>query len=152
MVTNCIKTYPLSLLTVLAVIALSVMPFPEIKMAENIPFVDKWVHFVMYGGVAFIIWIELARREKKKSNRKTLMQLLVWGLLFPTLLGGVLELIQEYLTTTRSGEWLDFFADTFGAVLGALAGAGIRAWLLRNLPTACRDTYACGSCRNDGRL
>lgn len=131
MVTNCIKTYPFSLLVVLAVIALSLMPFPEIKMAEDIPFVDKWVHFVMYGGVAFVIWIEMARREKKKSNHKTLMQLLVWGLFFPAILGGVLELIQEYLTTTRSGEWLDFLADSIGAVLGALVGAGIRAWILR---------------------
>lgn len=131
MVTNCIKTYPFSLLIVLAVIALSVMPFPEIKMAEDIPFVDKWVHFVMYGGVAFVIWIEMARREKKKSNHKTHMQSLVWGLFFPAILGGVLELIQEYLTTTRSGEWLDFLADSIGAVLGALVGAGIRAWILR---------------------
>lgn len=131
MVTNCIKTYPFSLLIVLAVIALSVMPFPEIKMAEDIPFVDKWVHFVMYGGVAFVIWIEMARREKKKNNHKTHMQSLVWGLFFPAILGGVLELIQEYLTTTRSGEWLDFLADSIGAVLGALVGAGIRAWILR---------------------
>mgnify|MGYP003295123323 CR=1 FL=1 len=59
MVTNCIKTYPFSLLIVLAVIALSVMPFPEIEMAKDIPFVDKWVHFVMYGGVAFVIWIAI---------------------------------------------------------------------------------------------
>lgn len=131
MVTNCIKTYPFSLLIVLAVIALSVMPFPEIKMAEDIPFVDKWVHFVMYGGVAFVIWIEMAQREKKKSTHKTHMQSLVWGLFFPAILGGVLELIQEYLTTTRSGEWLDFLADSIGAVLGTLVGAGIRAWILR---------------------
>ncbi len=127
MVTNCLKTYPLSLLTVIAVIILSVIPFPEIKAAEDIPFIDKWVHFVMYGGVAFMIWIETAKEEKKKSKRKTMMHLLVWGLIFPALLGGVLELVQEYLTTTRSGEWWDFAADSFGALLGTLAGMGVRA-------------------------
>lgn len=29
-----------------------------------------------------------------------------------------MELLQAYCTTTRSGEWLDFYADTVGVLLG----------------------------------
>lgn len=33
-----------------------------------------------------------------------------------------MELLQAYCTTTRSGEWLDFFADTIGVFLGTAIG------------------------------
>lgn len=126
MTTNCIKTYPLSLLTTLAIIILSVMPFPEIKMAQDIPLADKWVHFVMYGGLSLVVWFEMARSENKSGIKKAAMLLLLWGLVMPALLGGVLEFVQEYLTTTRSGDVWDFIADAIGAVLGTILGLGVR--------------------------
>jgi hypothetical protein len=43
------------------------------------------------------------------------------------LLGGLVELGQAYCTTTRSGEWLDFWADSIGVLLGNLLG-----WLLHH--------------------
>lgn len=126
MTTNCIKTYPLSLLTTLAIIILSVMPFPEIKMAQDIPLADKWVHFVMYGGLSLVVWFEMARSENKSGIKKAAMQLLLWGLVMPALLGGILEFVQEYLTTTRSGDVWDFIADAIGAALGTILGLGVR--------------------------
>lgn len=126
MTTNCIKTYPLSLLTTLAIIILSVMPFPEIKMAQDIPLADKWVHFVMYGGLSLVVWFEMVRSENKSGIKKAAMQLLLWGLVMPALLGGVLEFVQEYLTTTRSGDVWDFIADAIGAALGTILGLGVR--------------------------
>ena len=33
-----------------------------------------------------------------------------------------MELLQAHCTTTRSGEWLDFWADSLGVVLGTLVG------------------------------
>lgn len=126
MTTNCIKTYPLSLLTTLAIIILSVMPFPEIKMAQDIPLADKWVHFVMYGGLSLVVWFEMVRSENKSGIKKAAMQLLLWGLAMPALLGGILEFVQEYLTTTRSGDVWDFIADAIGAALGTILGLGVR--------------------------
>jgi VanZ family protein len=38
--------------------------------------------------------------------------------LYAVLLGGLMELVQAYLTTCRSGDWIDFEADAIGAVLG----------------------------------
>ncbi len=131
MITTCIKNYPLSLLTALAIIVLSVIPFPEIKMAEDIPLADKWVHFIMYGGLSLVVWFEMARREKKTKTKKAASLLLLWGLVLPALLGGVLEFVQEYLTTTRSGDFWDFVADAIGAVLGTVLGVLLRPLLVR---------------------
>lgn len=33
-----------------------------------------------------------------------------------------MELMQAYCTTYRSGEWLDFLADSLGALIGFLIG------------------------------
>ena len=126
MITTCIKSYPLSCVTALAIIVLSVIPFPEIKMAEDIPLADKWVHFIMYGGLSLVVWFEMARREQKAKTKKAASQLLLWGLVLPALLGGVLEFVQEYLTATRSGDFWDFVADAIGACLGTVVGVLIR--------------------------
>jgi len=121
MVTIYIKRYPLSLLTTLAIIVLSVMPFPEVKFAEDIPLADKWVHFVMYGFLSLVIWVERARKAVAPCN--TWGYAITYGLLGSAFLGGVLELVQQYCTTTRNGDWWDFLADAIGAVLGSIVGS-----------------------------
>ena len=35
--------------------------------------------------------------------------------------GGVIELLQLFIFTWRSGEWNDFFADSVGACMGAFS-------------------------------
>lgn len=131
MVTNCIKRYPLSTLTTFAIIVLSVMPFPEIKIVEDIPLADKWVHFVMYGGLSSVVWFEMIRQEIKEHTKKAVSQLLLYGMVLPALLGGILEFVQEYLTTSRSGDVWDFIADAIGAVLGTLLGMLVRIVIKR---------------------
>ena len=37
-----------------------------------------------------------------------------------------MELLQAYCTTTRSGEWLDFWADSLGVLLGTIVGLLMR--------------------------
>ena len=41
-------------------------------------------------------------------------------------MSGVIELLQAYATTTRSGEWLDFAANTLGVCLGNVVGLLMR--------------------------
>ena len=43
-------------------------------------------------------------------------------------MSGVIELLQAYCTETRSGDWLDFLANTIGVALAALLGF---AWYRR---------------------
>lgn len=114
---NYIKNYPLSLLLTVAVVALSTLPIGAPEFAKDVPLADKWTHMVMYLGVSVVVCFEYWRNHRP---RPTALGLFLWGCLYPALLGGVLELVQKYGTTYRSGEWLDFVADSIGAVVGAL--------------------------------
>lgn len=114
-----IKKYPLSLLCIALVWYLSIWFMPPEKLElPSINFLDKWTHFVMYGGTCAVIWWEYLRHHQVLNGRK----LFLWAWLAPTLMGGWVELVQAYCTTNRSGEWLDLLADTLGTTLGAALG------------------------------
>lgn len=113
-----VRKYPFSLLCVVLICALSLTPFfPETPL-DDVDFIDKWTHLVMYGGTCGVIWWEYLRSHKRLDTAK----LLGYAVVGMILLGGVMELMQAYCTTTRSGEWLDFGADTVGVLMGTAAG------------------------------
>ncbi len=115
MLTNYMKIYPLTLLIVCAVVALSLLPFGRIEVAAQVPLADKWTHMVMYAAVSFV-----AGWEHHRRRRLRLASLVVVCLVLPTCLGGLLELAQAYLTTYRSGEWMDLAADAIGAAVASI--------------------------------
>ncbi len=121
MLTNYAKRYPLTLLAALAIVTLSLIPVPEIKPLEGVGLLDKWAHMLMYGGLVCIMWWEYLRNHKRLNAGR----LFVCAFLAPILLGGMLELAQRYLTTCRSGEWLDFVANTTGVVLATLLSLAV---------------------------
>ena len=114
-----IKKYPFSDVCILLIWILSLVPFfPETPL-DDVKFIDKWVHIVMYGGTFLVLWIEYTI----KHNRPDYEKLFFWGWLMPIIMGGVIELLQEYCTGGhRSGEWIDFAADATGVTLAALIG------------------------------
>ena len=109
-----VRKYPFSLLCVLLICVLSLTPFFPETPFDNVQFIDKWTHLVMYGGTCSVIWMEYLRSHHRIEWRKVVLLALA-GMI---LLGGLMELLQAYCTTTRSGEWLDFWADTVGVLLG----------------------------------
>ena len=115
-----LKRYPLSHFVIASVIVLSLAPIPDVPQLAGVNLLDKWVHFVMYGGTTLVIWCEYRYRHRHPNYRR----LALWGWLAPVLMGGLLELLQAYATTTRNGDWLDFVANALGATLGAAAGRG----------------------------
>ena len=110
--------YPIALLLAVGIVLLSLLPIPEIKLAEEVPLADKWTHMVMYGVLTLAIWFDY-KRSHKKCNA---WRLLLFAFLAPIAMGGILELMQAYLTTCRSGEWLDFVANSIGVCLGSIGG------------------------------
>jgi len=121
MLTNWIKRYPLSLITVVIIVILSLMPIGRIEIIEDVPLADKWTHMVMYGTFVIVIWWEYLRQHA----RIDWLRCALWAFDAPIVLGGVLELIQAYCTTYRSGDWLDFVANAIGVALGSIIGAAI---------------------------
>ena len=112
-----LKKYPLTLLVVLTIFYLSFFKPPQTDM-EQIPGIDKLIHTCMYGGLCFLLWTEYLRTHQKLNLRK----MLIGGILLPTAMSGIIELLQSYCTEHRGGDWLDFAANSLGVLLAALAG------------------------------
>lgn len=113
-----IKKYPFSTVCIVLIWILSLTPFFPETPFDNIKLIDKWVHFIMYGGTCSVIWIEYMRSHRKYDYEK----LFFWAWLAPVIMSGILELMQEYCTATREGSWMDLAANTIGATLGAVVG------------------------------
>ena len=122
MVNKKIKKYPFSCICIALIWILSLTPFfPETPL-DNVHFIDKWVHIVMYGGTFTVLWIEyyLKHRSYRSYDWE---KLFFYAWLAPILMSGVLELLQEYCTFGhRSGDWLDFAANATGVTLAAIIG------------------------------
>ena len=113
-----VRKYPLSTCCIILIWILSFVPFfPETPL-DDVMFIDKWTHLVMYGGTCFMIWTEYLRKHTSLDKGK----LFCWAWLAPIIMSGMIELLQEYCTTTRSGEWFDFAANSTGVTLAALFG------------------------------
>ena len=114
-----VKRYPFSILCIVLIWVLSLTPiFPETPF-DQVEFIDKWTHLVMYGGTCSVIWWEYLRSHQRLDGEK----LFFYAWLSPVLMSGLLELLQEYCTFGhRNGDWLDFAANATGVTLGALIG------------------------------
>ena len=114
-----IKKYPVSLLIILTVIYLSFFKPPTTDLS-NIPNIDKIVHVCMYLGMSGMLWLEFLRAHQKGDS--PLWHAWVGAFVCPVLFSGMVELLQEYCTTYRGGDWLDFPANTTGALIASLIG------------------------------
>ncbi len=116
------RKYKFSLLCIALIWYLCIwfMP-PEIPELRGVAFIDKWTHFVMYGGFCSVIWWEYVRSHQEMNWWR--LFLLAW--LAPVLMSGVIEIVQETCTATRAGEWLDFAANATGCTIGAVVGGVI---------------------------
>lgn len=119
-----IKRYPLSLLCIVLIWYLCIWFMPPETPLNDVDFIDKWTHFVMYGGTCSVIWYEYLHSHRRINGWRLFF--LAW--LAPALMSGLIELLQAYCTTNRAGEWLDFAANTTGCTLGAIVGIGMFRW------------------------
>lgn len=124
-----IRRHIFTLLTFLLIAALSLMPAQEFPQTD-IQFADKWAHWVMYGFLTLVMGIECVLRDeylRKKASTSGLHEqahkskgTAIWQFLFIAIIasvyGGLMELGQAYLTTSRHGDWLDVLANSFGAL------------------------------------
>lgn len=110
-----IRQFPLTLLCCIGIWILCLIPVPETPL-EHVRFIDKWAHICMYFALTALFWTECHLHGVGLSK----WQCFVWGIVLPILMSGLLELLQAYATTYRSGDWLDFAANSAGVGLGAV--------------------------------
>lgn len=142
---HLVRFYPVSSFYILIIWVLCFATIPKTPL-DNVTLIDKWVHIAMYGGTCGTIWLEYIRRHslwshspknvhiaegisRKPPMSYTRLALLAW--LSPVLMSGLIEILQATCTGgRRSGDWLDFAANSIGATLAALAGM-TAVWMLR---------------------
>ncbi len=111
-----LKEYIWTVLVTAGIVVLSTIPIPENPPLGDVPLMDKWVHMVMYAGVVFVMWIDHVVRNRRTFSWAARIVMLLYAIA----LGGAMELVQAYLTTCRSGDWIDWEADAVGALAGKL--------------------------------
>lgn len=106
------RIYGMSIVLSLVVLYLSIIrsvpEIPELQFSG----VDKLAHFLMYFALSGVICFELYRQRYDFSDCK----MRLWGLIYPIAYGGVIELLQEYCFPPRTGDWVDWLADSLGVV------------------------------------
>lgn len=124
-----IKKYPFSLLVLVIVIYLSFFRPPSLHF-PLFPGFDKLIHFIMYAGVSGVLWVEFLWNHRK--GKLPVKRGVIGAMVCPIAFSGLIELGQEYLTTYRGGDWMDFLANTTGVLIASfLAWCVIRPWLVK---------------------
>ena len=117
-----------SLLTVAVILYATLFPdqvWPD--EGTQIPYIDKLIHAVMFGGLAGAFAFDYAR---KKPRRRPGLGIMALCCLVSLAFGGVIEVLQTAMHLGRSAEWLDFLADFTGvAVAFVSAPAAVSAVL-----------------------
>lgn len=111
------RRYPLTLLCIVLVLYLSFFRPPSLGDNE-VEGLDKVAHILMYGGMCGVLWYEYARSHARLKPRAVAL----WAVCAPMALSGVVELLQEALTSYRGGEWADFAANSLGVLSAAAVG------------------------------
>jgi VanZ family protein len=78
---------------------------PSYAVPKAFDFYDKAQHGLMF------VTLTMAGLLAYPKHVKTV----VWGLVF---YGGLMEVLQSLLTTTRHGDWFDWLADSVGVAMG----------------------------------
>jgi VanZ family protein len=114
-----ISRYKFSIVVALVILLLSLLGSGTLEKVDflDLTFTDKIAHFGMYFGFTSAIIYE---------NRKQMMfsGIFTVAALIPFLYGILMEFLQEYLTTTRTGSIYDVIFNTTGII------ASILLWLL----------------------
>lgn len=143
-----LRQYPLTILLATAIWVVCLIPVPETPLNE-ISFIDKWTHFVMYAVLTLVLLYEHRKALRSNVNaapatdrndvnaatatdrsnvnaapagHKKSNSGSAWLLLLPISQGCLVELAQAYLTTCRSGDWFDALCNTLGVLIGAGIG------------------------------
>lgn len=135
-ITGILKIWPkrwvTTALVVLAILYLTLVPRPLPDNDIDIPGLDKVVHAVMFGGLAFVGYIDMARRGRNRYGKLPWRAMWI-AVLAASLFGGAVEIIQQAMSVGRSGDAFDFVADAVGAVIGAMIAAKVvDMWLKQN--------------------
>ena len=116
---NSIKTYYKAFLWLLVITYLSFAPADDFdKIHITIPHFDKVVHFIMFFNLGVLISAINAHTKSKLHSISFPIIAIIYG--------AIIEIIQYRYIDTRSGDFIDWFADIAGLLIGI--------WIFNYLP------------------
>lgn len=111
------RTAWIAVLWTLLILVACLIPGNEIPDVK-VPLADKWVHFAIFGGFAFL-WICVYRHPGTRKG--------IFIALLTAALGYAVELLQgSGITRGRSYDPYDLLADSIGGILGLVAFFALR--------------------------
>ncbi len=111
------RKYPLAIVIIIVIFYLSFFTPPKTELDE-VQNIDKLVHICMYGGLCLILWIEYIRTHTYINRTK----IFIGAIVAPIIMSGIIEIMQSYCTTNRSGDWMDFAFNCAGIIIAAAIG------------------------------
>lgn len=96
----------------LALLTVCLFPSKELPRMD-VPFIDKWVHFVLFGGQTFLALAALKHPTRRNIGRVVLLC---------ALFGAAIEVLQLLSNAWlhRAYEFADIVADAVGVLIGLL--------------------------------
>ncbi|MDR2221980.1 MAG: VanZ family protein [Flavobacteriaceae bacterium] len=82
----------------------------------DIPHKDKIAHFTFYCIFSILWFLRFSKRNVISSNKILAFRIFT----IATLMGGTVELMQLFFTTSRGAEWGDFIVNCLGSFVGLL--------------------------------
>jgi VanZ family protein len=90
---------------------------PDVPEDLHVDNLDKMAHFLMFLAFSGAVYFDNTGYLKQKIS----LWRIFWGsFLYPTLWGGFIEILQEFLSPNRTGDWLDILFDEIGIFVGIL--------------------------------
>lgn len=115
---NVLKNYWKSILFTLFIFYLSFAKPASFNELNVINLTDKTAHYLVYVAYGMLLIFDYFRNNNAKFSK---LSFILFCIISPIMLGGVIEIVQETYFKPRSAEWIDWFCD----ILGILT-----AWLL----------------------
>jgi VanZ family protein len=101
---------------ILIVLCLPRKDLPEWSFFDLIPFFDKVVHAGLFLILAFLLICGIHNRQRPRVLLKIILMVIAITLSY----GGLTELLQKLITSSRTADVFDWIADTTGSILGIL--------------------------------
>lgn len=127
---NFISHYWKSLIIIACILYLSFAPPSTFRGVPTFENEDKLVHIFMYACLTCVLILDFKQFAKK--SKVPALAFFSICLLLPIFLGGAVEILQPMYFAPRTAEWLDWFSDIAGVIVGWLASRMINPKSLKS--------------------
>lgn len=113
------KRWVATALALLFIFYLTLVPRPLPDTNIKIPGLDKLVHAIMFGVLAFVACIDMARRNRSHIKSLSISTIIIISVIV-AFIGLLIEILQQLMQLGRGGDLLDFIADIIGIIIASI--------------------------------